>query len=138
MQNRGNCEEETTHLNRRNAIHKKCRDCAGGQCKEVTYCPYTDCALHIFRFVKEKQNPAVREKAIRKYCLWCMNGQFGEVNKCPSVHCPLYLYRKGGLTGKQESLSFEESDSIGAYFSGIIPEAILLSLPSERRRKKPL
>jgi len=85
------------NLNRRIAIHEKCKNCSGFCLSEVRNCPLKDCNLHPYRSGEGPQNANLRNKAIRRYCLKCMNGQVGEVAKCPSKYCPLHPYRLGHL-----------------------------------------
>ena len=85
------------NLNRRKAIHKKCRNCSSWIPSEVKNCSHKDCLLYSFRAGKGSQNATARKKSIKNYCLDCMNDQVGEVTKCSSFDCPLFIYRKGNL-----------------------------------------
>jgi hypothetical protein len=103
-------------INRRQAIHERCLNCASWHPKEVTHCPLQDCPLHSFRSGKGKQIAKARGKAIKDYCTWCMNSQKGEVRKCPSMDCPLYTFRKGGRERVKEPVYFMEKHHIGVIF----------------------
>lgn len=50
----------------REAVKVKCFDCSGGQKKEVTLCPSTDCPLHAFRPWQGKKSVAEAKAADAK------------------------------------------------------------------------
>ena len=89
------------------AIRKKCINCSGFSCKEVTNCDFTDCSLYPYRFglrpeTALKQGKEVKcdniktpLKAIRSECISCMNGSKKEVKLCSLPNCSLYPYRFG-------------------------------------------
>lgn len=71
-----------------------CRWCCGGQTKEVSLCPASNCALHSFRAGRKPQNTK-RLKAISLRCLDCQNRSKQEVTRCIHTTCPLFPYRTG-------------------------------------------
>ena len=104
MNGQSKIHKPTAKLNRRRAIHEKCRNCSAWSTKDVAECPMTDCPLYPFRMGKGKQNPKDRNKKIRSYCLWCCNSLTSEVRLCPSVDCPLHPFRLSGKNHQNASL----------------------------------
>lgn len=102
---------QTVELNRRRAIRERCKNCCGWSNAAVENCNMTDCALHLYRNGRGRQDPKKRDRAIRAYCRWCMDGRINEVRKCTADDCPLYPYRIKTTARKKEHI-------------GGIPEAV--------------
>ena len=55
------------------AIRKKCKDCTGGQCLEIKYCPILNCPLWAFRFgknpniSKNRKNPLINKEFFKGF-----------------------------------------------------------------------